>query len=183
MEDIMYIRRRGLKFQLLRRIVDEDDKIHHVTLGVFPVTCKTTDEIDKKILAKLTKREDGQLEEHLEKHHKKIYTNKPQPNHKELNNLLGDMEAFLIKNSPEKECSDIEGLTALHAKLTDTLCHAGQAPGITATTLKSANKSIAGIELQAEDASIMIKEWVRLRKVLNKQGYTSKWYNLWRVTK
>jgi len=183
----MYIRKQGLKFQLLRRVDIGDEKIHHETLGSIPVSCKGIDEVNEKLRGKLTKREEGQLEEHLEKYRIKVAHRRAQKsdkkNSKELNDVMDAMDIFLDENDNNKENPNIKDLTALHKKLTHALCNAGQSPEITANTLEAARKPLDGLDLKSEDASIIIREWVHLRKVLNKQGYTSTWYNNWRNPK
>jgi len=176
----MYIRRQGLNFQLLRRIDLGDDKIHHERLGLVPVTCKSIEEIGQEILGKLTKREEGHLEEHLEKHLKKQQRGQQGTKSKELDEVMGEMEVLLEKYRAEKSELDINILIPFFKRLTYALCNSGKTPITIATTLKIAKETIEGIELEAEEAAIMIKEWVRLRKSLNKQGYTSKWYNIWK---
>jgi len=181
-EYFMKVRRVGLNFQLLRKKGVEDGRIKYTLVEKVPVSCTSIDKVKDKVLRLLTEKEIFQLEGYINRYQSnkaKGTEMEPDPN---VFKMLQDVSLELMDNIEYKKTEhNREAYLEACNKITRRLCDAGYAADMLDAVLSAASDSIRGTELEPEEAKMMIGAWVRVRKGLNKQGYSSKWYNIFRT--
>jgi len=176
----MKIRRVGLKFQLLQK--EEGSTAEHIKyslLGKVPIKCTSIDMVQDSILNLLSPRETLQFKRYIEKYH----LNKTKLKEKESNDnvfqMLSTVNLELMDKVEYKNTEhNREAYLEACEKVTKSLCVAGYAPEVLDVVLSTVSDSIKNNELEADQAKLMIRAWLGVRKILNKQGYSSKWYNI-----
>jgi len=176
----MKIRRVGLQFQLLAKHEGSTtENIRYSLLGKVPIKCTNIDMVEDKILNLLSAKETIQFKRYIERYH--LNKSKLEEKGSEVNvfEMLSRVSLELMDKVEYKNIEyNREAYLKACEKVTKNLCVAGYAPEVLAIVLSTVSDSIKSNELEAEQAKMMIESWVGVRKVLNKQGYSSKWYNI-----
>jgi len=177
----MQIRRDGLNFKLLRKVVDVDGRIRHTLLGYVAVECQSIKMVDAEVLDELTLKEVSQLAKYINRYQAKKILAKENKTSANVFQLLSEVNLELMEHV---EYKNIENNREAYKKtceiLVKKMCDAGYAPDVLESVLGVVSESIKGNELEPEQARVMIHSWLRVRSVLNKQGFSSKWYNIFR---
>jgi hypothetical protein len=180
----MQIRKRGSNFQLLRRKKDESGQGYvHRTIGAFPATCRSIEEIDQEVLAKfkLGKREYLQLEEYLERRREQLNDKLKKRELAEVPKTLLDIGKQIKGNF--RENYDVDEVLHAYKAITQALCEHGYAPELVRVTLTAAANTIPDFELEQDGAAQMMSAWEKLRKPLEEHGYTPKWFTAYKKLK
>jgi hypothetical protein len=176
----MQIRKRGLNFQLLRRFKGEKvGEFWHKTIGAFPVTCRNFDEIDENLRAILTRKETAQLQDYLEARQEKREIRLKKRNLIAATEALKEVADTISENITDTYDDDHEILDA-YKKLTEALCEHGYGSDIVEIVMTATAKPILDYELDEEAASKIMFAWKKLRKSLEAQGYTLKWFSAYK---
>lgn len=178
----MQIRKRGTNFQLLRRFkVKNEDSYAYKMLGAFPVICRSITDIDPILIEKLTKREQGQLEEYLEKRLEKLNDTLKKRELELVPKMLSEVSKLI--NSNFRENYDIDEILAAYKRLTRALCEHGYGPELVEITLSAAAKPISEFELEEDDADTMMLAWNKVKKSMDEHGYTTRWHSAYKKNK
>jgi len=174
-EGEVQIRRRCKSFQLLRRKKGTDeDKISYQFIGSTPVTSESINDVDDELCEELTDREKLQLENYLERQievtkrieRKKIF--------KKLPGILTKVSGLIEMGGDDYDEQEFLNIYELFSK---ALSNSGHSSKIATITLNSVTESIdKGVEIKDDQAKTIMQSWEELEAVLNKQGYSSKWY-------
>lgn len=172
----MQIRKRGSNFQLLRRKkIKDGDGYKHTTIGAFPITCRSFEDVDEELRTILTRREALQLEEYLERRQQKLDDSLKKRELKDAPIVLKAIGKKIQANFRNNYVAD--DVIAAYKTLTKALCEHGYGPEIVEITMEASAKSIPEFELEEEGARQIMSAWAKLRKSLEEHGYTLKWFN------
>jgi len=176
----MKIRRVGLYFQLLRKQQSiGDGRVSYKMLKKkVPIKCTGIDMVEDSVLRLLIKKEILQLERYLKNYHLKKVVVKEKESDENVFQVLSAINLELMDKVEYKNTdNNREAFLDLCKKVTKNSCDAGFAPEVLDAVLGVVFDSVKDDELEAEQAKMMIKAWLRIRKTLNKKGYSSTWYN------
>jgi hypothetical protein len=179
-EKLMQIRKRGLNFQLLRRLKGEKvGEFAHKTIGAFPVTCRNFDDIDEELRASLTRKETAQLQDYMEARQEKREMRVKKRNLIAATEALKEAADTIRKNITDTYDNDHEMLDA-YKKLTEALCEHGYGSDIVEIVLTATTKPILDYELDEKSAGNIMSAWKKFRKSLEAHGYTLKWFSAYK---
>ncbi len=176
----MQIRKRGLRLQIVRRLPSKDGKKMKIKIiGSFPMSCDTAEDVraDSDLFSKLTKREEGQLEEYLEKRLLKRAEFRKRRIVEKAPIALSKAAKQIQDSQGPGEVYDIDNFLEAYRQISDALGRDGYAPELVAIAMESATKAIDELDLEKDHGEMVISAWLKLKVSLEKQGYTTRWYN------
>ncbi len=150
-------------------------------LGAFPVVCRSIEEVDSSLIDILTKREQGHLEEYLEKRQERLNDTLKKRELELVPKTLSDISKLI--NSNFRENYDIDEILVAYKNITKALCNHGYGPELINVTLTAAAKPISEFEFDEEDAVMMMIAWRKVKKSMDEHGYTTRWYSTYKKLK
>jgi hypothetical protein len=149
----MQIRIRGSKLQMLRRVKKDVNIKKYLTVASVPSTLNSFEEIDENVLKVLTRREQGQLEEYIER--KAAERNSKLKPHVFDLNVIPDSFLEKMRKLVEDDGLCIEVILA-------------------AIAIATSEKGINAYAMDKIGCKLLFESIGELKKVLKKMGYTKK---------
>ena len=177
----MRIRRRGKNFQFLRKLDTNDGKVKHKLIGQISVDTESIEELEGDELWEniLTRREQGQLEEHLEKYNAEKEDRTVQKGIENTTKVIDEVTRLMKENaSADLTKLDYDAKLYINAfeLLVQALIEDGYASDVATIAMESFSEFIEEYELDEEGADFINDASKRLKKAMNKQGYTASWF-------
>jgi len=180
----MQIRKRGNKFQLLRRREKTDiKKGGYDFIGSIPCTCKDIEDVkdeDKELYEQLTKGEADQLRDYLNRKSEKVKKLELDTILREVPEMLRQVSEAIEQGDVEYEINDFLEAYKIFAKALGS--KKGAVSQVVEITFNSIVESITenfeskNIELENGEALLIMQSLREVEGALEKQGYSSKWY-------
>jgi len=177
----MHIRKRGKNFPFLRKLDTEDGKVKHKLIGQISVDTESIDELEGEELWDdiLTRREQGQLEEYLEKFNATKEERTKQKGLENTTKIIGEVTRLMEENA-SADLTKLEYDAELYINafelLTQALIEDGYASSVATIAMDYFSEFIEEYELDEEGADFINDASKRLKKAMNKQGYTASWF-------
>ncbi len=177
----MQIRKKGIRFQLLRAVRSEErGRIIQELLGSFSMTCRYLEDVPSGILEILTPKEMQQLEVFLKKMveeeglagRKRRIRNSPKAFTKVLAKVAqcDKVEEESFDEDARQQC-----YLEVYKLISDAMAKDGFGPVIVEMALKSAAKEEKKFAMDEKSAKKILNAWLDLREVMTDQGFTLMW--------